>query len=404
MRFRLRFLLGIPTAQVELFLPLSDTETSRDARIEQRGMKTRYLDVICFSVLCVLLTLGLWPFHSPKNEVTWLGRHNGLRFGTWSTVISSTSVPTTGEGEETSGSVEVWLQPRRIWDKGSFLAFCAPGNLRQFSLRQSEADLELLASVSDDLQPANSQRLHADNVFRKPGQVFVTITSGMDGTAVYTNGVLATLAPQFRLSGKEFTGQLVLGDSPGQSDSWSGLLLGLAIYRRELTAAQVLRHYKTWTQGGQPDLSVDEGNTALYLFNEHAGNLVHNQAGLGVDLYIPEKYEVLDKIFLEPFWKEFNMSRSYWQSALKNIVGFIPFGFCVYPCLSAHKFRRAALATVILGTLVSLIIEVLQAYLPTRDSGTTDLFTNTLGTYIGVVSFRIVSPILAARLAPSRRD
>jgi glycopeptide antibiotics resistance protein len=105
----------------------------------------------------------------------------------------------------------------------------------------------------------------------------------------------------------------------------------------------------------------------------------------------------LDKIFLEPFWREFNMSWSYWESALKNIVGFIPFGFCVFPCLSAHKLKRAALVTVILGTLVSLTIEVLQAYLPTRDSGTTDLFTNTFGTYFGVVAFKVVSPVLAAR-------
>jgi glycopeptide antibiotics resistance protein len=353
-------------------------------------MKTQVLDGICVAVLCVLLTLGLWPFHTPKNEVTWLGGSNGLRFGTSSTVISSTAFPLAAAEEGGSGSVEVWMQPRRIWDKGTLLAFSTPGNPPQFSLHQSEVDLELQTG-------ANKIRLYVDNVFCKPGPVFVTITSGKHGTAVYTDGVLVRMAPQFRLPANGFTGRLVLGDSPGQTDSWSGQLLGLAIYRRELTGTQVLRHYETWTQKGQPDLSGDENNTALYLFNERAGNIAHNQARSSVDLYIPEKYEVLDKIFLEPFWKEFNMSRSYWESALKNIVGFIPFGFCVYPCLSAHKLRRAALATVILGTLVSLTIEVLQAYLPTRDSGTTDLFTNTLGTYIGVGAFRVVGPILAAR-------
>lgn len=359
-------------------------------------MKIQVWDVICVAVLCVILTLGLWPFHSPKNEVTWLGNHNGLRFGSDSTVISSSAFKMSDEGG-TSGSVEVWLQPRRIWDTCTFLAFCAPGNPYQFSLRQSEAGLELRADIQDAPHPTKTASLHVKDAFRKSGRVFLTITSGTYGTAVYIDGVLAKMAPQLRLSTRVFTGQLVLGDSPGQADSWSGQLLGLAIYRRELTARQVQRHYETWTQRERPEIAEDECNIALYLFDERAGNVVHDSARSGVNLYIPQKYVVLDQIFLEPFWKEFSMSRSYWGAAFKNIVGFIPFGFCVYACLSARKVRRAALATVILGALVSFIIEILQAYLPTRDSGMTDIITNTLGTYMGIIGCRVVNSIVAAR-------
>jgi hypothetical protein len=360
-------------------------------------MKILFWDVICVAVVCVVLALGLWPFHSPENDVTWQTNRNGLRFGRFSTVISSSTFQTAGAESESSGSVEVWLQPRRIWDSCTFLAFYTPGNPHQFSLRQFNGGLELQAGIRDVPQPGNTATLYVKNTFRRSGPVFLTITSGIQGTSVYADGVLARTAPHVRLSTQELTGRLVVGDSPGQTDSWSGQLLGLAIYRRELTPTQVLRHYQTWTERGRPEISSDERNLALYLLRERTGSIVHDYAGSGVNLYIPQKYLVVDQIRLEPFWKEFSMSRSYWGAVMKNIVGFIPFGFCFCACLSAHKVRSTALAAVILGTLVSATIEVLQSYLPTRDSGMTDIFTNTLGTYMGVIACRAVSPVLAAR-------
>ncbi len=322
-------------------------------------MKTRLLDLLSLAVLCVILTLGLWPFHSPANDVAWLPNCNGLQFARYSTVIGSSPFSLASA----SASVEIWLQPRSTMDSATLLAFPS------FSLRQSETDLEL--------RTADKAVLYVNDVFRRSRPVLVTVTSGIHGTAVYIDGALARTAPRLRFFANGFTGRLVLGDSPGQPDNWSGRVLGLALYASELTPAQVLRH--------------DAPAIARYSFNECAGRIVHNQVASAPNLYIPEKYMVLDKFFLEPFWQEFRMSRSTWRDILKNVVGFIPFGACSFACLSAHRLRRAALIAVLLGFLVSLTIEVLQAYLPTRDSGTTDLFTNTLGTYLGVLAWRAVA-------------
>ena len=47
------------------------------------------LAVICIAVLCITLTLGLWPFHAPKNDVVWLNNQDGLHFGPYGSAISS---------------------------------------------------------------------------------------------------------------------------------------------------------------------------------------------------------------------------------------------------------------------------------------------------------------------------
>jgi len=357
-------------------------------------MKLNFLALLCMAVLCTILALGLWPFHSPANEVSWLQTHNGLHFGKYGTVFSSRPFPSTNPRNSQEATVEIWLHPRRIWDSGTFLAFYSPGNLFQFSLRQSQTDLLLRTQTPDDTHHPKTANLYVEEVFRKTQPVFLTVTSGK-AACIYADGVLVATNPHFPLSAREFSGRLIVGDSPGQNDSWSGQLLGLAIYNRQLTANEVFHHYAAWIQNGRPELIDEEHNIALYVFDEHTGSVVRNKVPSGVDLNIPERYQVLDKIALEPFWTEFSMSRSYWGAAIKNIVGFLPFGFCFYPYMAIQlPNKRPALLTVVLGTTVSLTIEVLQAFLPTRESGTSDLITNTIGTWMGVASYRFLSPIL----------
>ena len=124
--------------------------------------------------------------------------------------------------------------------------------------------------------------------------------------------------------------------------------------------------------------------------------MVHDHTGSGAELQIPYRYQILREKFLEPPWEEFRPATwSYWKNMGINIGGFIPLGFffCAYLTL-AGKISRPALVTVILGAAVSVTIEVLQAYLPTRDSGMTDIITNTLGTGLGVILYRWKAALL----------
>lgn len=298
-------------------------------------------------------------------------------------------------------SLEVWLEPSRVWDFATFLAFYTPDEPSRLAMYQWQTGLLLRAGPG--------QRLQVDDVFPRKGPAFLTITGGSDGTAVYVNGKTVKRAPDFRLSGETCSGWLVFGDSPRQSDSWTGTLFGLAFYSRALSPNEVQQHFLTWTRHKEPDITAGAHNVALYLLDEGAGNVVRSRGGRAPELYIPQRYTVLDQVFLESPWSEFRRNTDFWGAVVKNIVGFVPLGFFFHAYFSAARhLRRAALITILFGFAVSLIIEILQAFLPTRDSGTTDLITNTLGTGVGVVIChgvcKMVGPVLSrSQTIPSNR-
>jgi glycopeptide antibiotics resistance protein len=77
---------------------------------------------------------------------------------------------------------------------------------------------------------------------------------------------------------------------------------------------------------------------------------------------------------------------AYVNDGVVNVLGFIPFGF--FLTLWMIKTRQWSRGTIILiavglGALVSLTIELVQVFIPVRDSSLMDLMCNTFGTLIG---------------------
>jgi hypothetical protein len=354
-------------------------------------MRKKALGVICAAVLIGILTAGLWPFHAPNNDVRWLNNGNGIHFGKHGVILSPDAFGSTGLKDGTSGSVEIWLQPDHSDSGGTVFAFYTPQNHKVvFAAYQSVDDL-FLRRVTVDGQRRAIAKFYIGHVFREDKQLFVTITSSAQGTVVYVNGALARTSPHFGLTSKDLTGQLLVGNHPLADDGWQGVVRGLAIYNRQFTAAEVLQHYDAWTTNQTAEIK-NQGPVALYLFNERMGDVVHDQMKSGTELHIPEHYLVLQAPFLELPWDEFQPSWSYCKNVLINIGGFVPLGFfvCAY-FASVRRLDRAALVTIVLGAVVSLTIEVLQAFLPTRDSGMTDIITNTLGTAFGAMLYHCES-------------
>jgi VanZ family protein len=345
------------------------------------------LTAICAVVLGFILVAGLWPFRAPKNEVSWLSNGNGLLFGEYGSLLSAGELKA---GNSTDGAcLEIWLEPSVIDGSSTILSFYRPEHRSTLiELRRWLDGVALLRKTVGEKRSPKATKIYANHLFRLGKPVFLTISSDEQGTAIYVNSTLAKTSPDFPFSNEDLTGQLVIGNSSVTTDTWSGQLKGLAIYNRELTASQIMQHYQSWLGSGHPGISAPDRAVALYLFNEGSGNVVHNQVDSATDLVIPERFFVLHKSFLGRPWDEYNPGWHYWTDIVINVAGFIPLGFFFYAYFSmVRRVEHPAAVTIAFGFAVSLTIEVLQAFLPTRNSSMTDLITNTLGTAIGVIAF-----------------
>lgn len=349
------------------------------------------LRVACICILCGILVAGLWPFHAPHNNVHWLDGGSVLKIAKYGSIVSAGEFASPGGEADNPCSLEIWLAAGRASASGSILAFYRPdAHKSPFALRQSRSVLSIESLFKGQRQNGSRTKVYVDNFFSHPKLVLITLSSNLAGTSVYADGAFVKTLPNFRFSPQDLTGRLILGNSPSSTYEWSGELKGLAIYERSMEPAEITEHYREWISGNAPKPST--GAIALYRFDEGGGNRIHNQVNAATDLTIPPRFFILDEQFLERPWKEFRNDWHYWKDVAVNIAGFVPLGLLFFAYFSTvGKVRNPLVLAIFFGFSISLIIEVGQAFLPTRNSGMTDLITNTLGTAVGALLFRLDS-------------
>ena len=368
------------------------------------------LRLICLIMILGMLAVALWPFNPfPRNQVSWLRNQDGLRFGDPGIVFSTAdfrwppSAPSAAAAPQDVGcTLEIWLEPAPSpgREAGIILAFYqprAPLRIRLFAWQNS-----VMVLYRDDDQ-SRHQEIDLDGVFRPQTPVLITIASGPGGSSAFLDGVLAGTSPALQLSVFDLSGQLVLGSSPVQEYGWTGQVRGLALYGRKLSSGEIARHPGAWTQGMDPAAAAREGALALYTFQERSGDLAHDRLDRSPNLYIPRSFQLPHKPLLRVWRSDFSW-RSNWQDIIINVVGFMPLGFFLCAYLSADPpCRRAVLLAIFLGALFSLLIELLQFYVPARASNVSDIVTNSFGTFLGALLYRsrIVQSLLTQIALPS---
>jgi VanZ family protein len=344
----------------------------------------------CLCVLGIILTAGLWPFHIPSNQVKWLKSRNGLQFGRHGSAVTSGPIQSSSP-DNASATLEIWLNPSSSENSSTILSFDASGHPGEpLSLHQRGETLIIRRNNVDPQGISRTALFYLDHVFHENNSVFLTIVLNSREALTYVNGTLAKISP---LSGawNDLTGRAVLANALTTNDSWSGTIFGLAIYQYELTASQITADYESWKTKWKPvRTSSKENAAAVYLLDERGGAIAHNLYDASTCLTIPTRYFILHPRFLLVPWKEYHPAgRGYWYDIVVNILGFIPLGACFFIYFSLLRSTRyPGIATIFLGLFTSLVIEVLQVFLPTRSSDMTDVITNTLGATIGVMISR----------------
>jgi VanZ family protein len=343
---------------------------------------------LLLAVLAIILVAGLWPFDPfPANDVTWLKSGKGLNFVRNSLLLSRSPLDL-ADPQWSSISLELWLQPAGSWQSKAILSIYSPENPRQLSLVQYHNLLILTKNRRDTNGRLVDSTIGVEKAVYPDTPVLVTITGGPQAASIYLNGKLARTFPGYTLNGSDLSGQLIFGTSPFERQSWHGEMRGLAIYGAELGPADVLAHYEKWMNSRQQALAKELVPTTFYDFHEGTGATIHDLNSASPDLLIPKYYFVPHKPMLQWPWKEYRFSRSYALDVAINICGFIPLGFLLSAFLwSTSRIARPVLTTIFIGALVSFTIEFLQAFIPERSSGMTDIITNTLGTAIGAIFF-----------------
>ena len=365
-----------------------------------------FLGIINFAIFVVIVVAGLWPFSFwPENRVRWLTDENGLQFYSPGIIYTQKAMegwnhgmaeypsrvpPLQSSNIPVHISLEIWLQAGQVsYDYTARILSLYDGHKTEnIVLSQWKSTLLLQKRIQD--RPEESYpKIGVKDALLKGVKRLLTITSGPEGTRIYMDGKVAGDFPKFNLSSEKAKGpgRLILGNSPKGNQSWTGHLFGLAIYNRSLRDHEVLQHFRHWEETGS--FVSGEGPVAFYPFDERSGKIVHDSAGRH-PLFIPSGFEVLQKTILVPPWKDFRLNRSYLLDILTNILGFIPFGFFFSACLwkkQSYSHYRLLMIPVLIAGGLSLTIELLQAYLPTRSSQLMDVICNTVGAGTGSTAF-----------------
>lgn len=373
-------------------------------KVKATGKLTGFYDKSLVAYLLILTILLLWPFDfvflGEKNNVSWIGTSNGIEFFKKGQVLSVSSTENlysrlvAGNGL----SIEVWVAAQNEVQSGParIVSYSLDTGLRNFTLGQSQKKLVMRLRTTETDRNGVIPHLEVDGVFGSPYPQHIVVTYDFFEESVYIN---AERRVRKRIPGGRFTNwdpsyYLVFGNEATGHRPWLGKILFAAIYDCALDEHHVRRNYEAgWlseSSDGQGIRPVSDGLVARYLFDERRGNKVGDSSGTQtpLDLEVPQVIKYHNRPYLALSSESLYQNPNLCRDTILNIIAFIPLGFLFHAALRTRwgSSLKTSAFVFLLGTLFTFCIETSQHFTLTRYSSILDVFSNMLGTAIGIAT------------------
>jgi VanZ family protein len=351
------------------------------------------------AVFLAILFFGLRPKgFSYSNGVRWIGDRAGIHF-------SKSGIAYTNHFNEkikisatqsNDLSLELALKIEKPYKKGFNFIFALHNGKDSDQLLLAQWRSWIIFMNGDDYaHKRKTNRVSFDTDRFPGGQLFLTMTTGSSGTKLYCDGELVREKKDLILElPRGANSRLLLGNSVYGAHPWEGGVYGLALYRSTLTDEAIAAHFARWSEERNFSFAKTDTPFVLFLFDEKEGEWANDHAAGGHPLKMPKKIKILERKILSPPWQDFNYDRNHLDDILLNVIGFVPLGFFLFSTLNARggaSMKHGILITAISCLGVSLFIEIVQTWIPSRDSSMLDLISNTFGGWIGAMTFKFYS-------------
>ena len=359
-----------------------------------------YLNLLIIYVF-ILGSFLLWPFDFVslvRNEARWIKNSRGIEFLRTGQAVSISSTQDFFDRVVTGRAltIELWLETGDINQIGlaRIISYSKNEELCNFVLDQTRDKLIFRLRTTKTSLAGRSPSLVIPDIFSSRSIKHMIIVYDLSKQRVYINGERRAQCNVLKgdFSNWDPSCKLVIGNEVTGNMPWKGIIYYIAIFDRALTEQEIHQNYVSGLRlikerDMKHSSMITKGPVVRYMFDEEKETVVHDSGSVlaPVNLYMPKYIRHIK----EPFFS-YSMgsllSRSEFSDLILNVLIFIPLGILIHGMLRTHYglALKISLITLIAGTLFSLGVESLQHFSMTRQSSLIDVFTNMIGTSMGI--------------------